>query len=298
MLNTMHKVLSDKKAIFLLIAPGLILFVFMICVPIIMSAYYGSTDWGGIGKYNFVGLSNYKEILFEDPVFWNSLRNALLLTAATLVIQHPIAVLLAIFLTHCGRYEKVFRTIFFIPAVISIVVTAKLWSGIFHPNYGLLNKFLEGIGLSMLKHDWLGDPHTAIWCIIVVVMWQGFGYALLLYYSGLQGIPKDLGEAAKIDGATHTQLYTRIMIPLLAPMMRVAIIIAVTTCLKQMETVFLMTNGGPANSTQFLGNYIYKVAFSSSLYGYGNAISVLFIVFCLILTVVLNKALKKDVGEF
>ncbi|MFF2910954.1 MULTISPECIES: carbohydrate ABC transporter permease [Bacillales] len=294
----MHRVLSDKKAIALLIAPGLFLFAFMICIPIFMSAYYGSTDWGGIGKYNFIGLDNYREILFHDKVFWTSLGNALLLTAATVFLQHPFAILLAIFLTHAGKYEKVFRTIFFIPAVISIVVTAKLWSSIFHPNYGLLNKLLDGIGLEALKHDWLGDPNTAIWCIIIVVMWQGFGYALLLYYSGLQGIPSDLSEAAKIDGANNFTLYTRIIIPLLSPMMRVAIIIAVTTCLKQMETVFLMTNGGPANSTQFLGNYLYKTAFSSSLYGYGNAISILFIIFCLVLTVVLNKVLKKDIGEF
>jgi len=129
-------------------------------------------------------------------------------------------------------------------------------------------------------------------------MWQGFGYALLLYYAGLQGIPEDLYEAAKLDGVNHVKLYMNIIIPLLAPMMRVAIILAVITCLKQMETVFLMTNGGPGESTQFLGNYVYKAAFSSSLYGYGNAISVLFVIFCLILTVILNKFLKKDVGEF
>lgn len=294
----MHKIISDKKTIFLLVAPGLLLFVFMICIPVLMSAYYGSTDWGGIGKYNFVGLDNYKEILLHDEVFWRSLRNALLLAAATVLLQHPVAILLAIFLQHCGKYEKLFRTIFFIPAVISIVVTAKLWAGIFHPNYGLFNKFLESVGLEALKHDWLGDSSTAIWAIMIVVMWQGFGYALLLYYAGLQGIPKDLHEAAKLDGATNAKLYLHVVLPLLMPMARVAIVIAVITCLKQMETVFLMTNGGPANSTQFLGNYLYKVAFSSSLYGYGNAISILFIVFCLVLTVILNKALKKDVGEF
>jgi raffinose/stachyose/melibiose transport system permease protein len=294
----LHQLMSDKKTIFLLVSPGFLLFLFMICLPIIMSIHYGTTDWKGIGGYHYVGIENYKQILFHDGVFWTSLRNALLLAGATVFIQHPVAILLAVLLTHCGKWEKLFRTVFFIPAVISIVVTAKLWSGIFHPNYGLLNKFINASGLSALKQDWLGNPDVAIWSIILVVMWQGFGYALLLYYAGLQGIPKDLIEAGKLDGATNFNLYTRIVLPLLTPMMRVAIVIAVITSLKQMETVYLMTNGGPGNSTQFLGNYLYKAAFSSSLYGYGNAISVLFVVFCLVLTILLNKTMKKDVGEF
>ncbi|RJE88794.1 sugar ABC transporter permease [Paenibacillus sp. 1011MAR3C5] len=294
----MHKLLSNRRTIFALVAPGLFLFVFMVCFPIIMSAYYGMTDWRGIGSYQFVGLDNYMKILFDDPVFWRSLMNALLLLAATLLLQHPIALLFSIFVTNAGRFEKLFRTIFFIPAVISIVVTSKMWVSVFHPNYGVLNKFLTAIGLENLKQDWLGDPNIAIWCVIFVIMWQGFGYALLLYYAGLQGIPKDLYEAAELDGAGRFKLYTKVVIPLLRPMVRVAVVIAVTACLKQMETIFLMTNGGPINTTQFVGNYLYKTAFTSSLYGYGNAISVIFVIVCLIITVVMNRAFKKDVGEF
>ncbi len=294
----MHKLMSNRITIFWLVAPGFLLFLFMVCFPIIMSGYYGTTNWTGIGAYEFVGFDNYTKILFHDGVFWRSLLNALLLLAATLLIQHPLALLFAIFVTHAGKFEKWFRAIFFIPAVISIVVTSKMWVSVFHPNFGMLNKLLEGVGLGTWKQDWLGDPQIAIWCVIVVVMWQGFGYALLLYYAGLQGIPKDLFEAAELDGAGRVNLYTRVIIPLLSPMVRVAVVIAVTACLKQMETVFLMTNGGPANTTQFIGNYLYKTAFSSSLYGYGNAISVVFVIICLIITLAMNKAFKKDVGEF
>ncbi|MCR8657206.1 carbohydrate ABC transporter permease [Paenibacillus endoradicis] len=294
----MHQVLSNKRTIFLLVVPGFLFFLFMVCIPIAMSVYYGMTDWRGIGAYQMVGFDNFINILTHDKVFWRSLWNAVLLVIATVALQHPIAILFAILLTHMGKWEKLFRVLFFIPAVISIVVTSKLWSAIYHPNFGLLNKVLESIGLASWKQEWLGNPDIAIWSLIITIMWQGFGYALLLYYAGLQGIPEDLYEAAKLDGANHVQLYMKIIIPLLAPMMRVAIILAVITCLKQMETVFLMTNGGPGESTQFLGNYVYKAAFSSSLYGYGNAISVLFVIFCLILTVIMNKFLKKDVGEF
>jgi len=294
----MHKLLSNKMTIFALVAPGMFLFLFMVCFPIAMSAYYGMTDWRGIGAYQFVGLDNYVQILTQDKVFWRSLLNALLLLAATLLIQHPIALLFSIFVTHSGRFEKLFRTVFFIPAVISIVVTSKMWVSVFHPNYGMLNKVLSAVGLESLKQDWLGDPKLAIWCVIFVIMWQGFGYALLLYYAGLQGIPKDLFEAAELDGAGRVKLYTKVVIPLLTPMVRVAVVIAVTACLKQMETIFLMTNGGPVNTTQFIGNYLYKTAFTSSLYGYGNAISVIFVIVCLIITVAMNRAFKKDVGEF
>ncbi|RIX60567.1 sugar ABC transporter permease [Paenibacillus nanensis] len=294
----MHKLLSNRMTIFVLVAPGLLLFLFMVCFPIAMSAYYGMTDWRGIGDYQFIGLDNYIEILTRDGVFWRSLLNALLLLAATLLIQHPIALLFSIFVTHAGRFEKLFRTVFFIPAVISIVVTSKMWVSVFHPNYGVLNKLLTAVGLESLKQDWLGDPSLAIWCVIFVIMWQGFGYALLLYYAGLQGIPKDLYEAAELDGAGRMKLYTKVVIPLLTPMVRVAVVIAVTACLKQMETIFLMTNGGPLNTTQFIGNYLYKTAFSSSLYGYGNAISVIFVIVCLIMTVMMNRVFKKDVGEF
>ncbi len=293
----MHKLMGNKKTIFLLVAPGFLLFLFMVFVPIVMSGYYGTTDWNGMSAYKFVGLDNYIHVI-NDEIFWRSLWHAVLLALATVLLQHPFAILIGILLTHTGRWEKVFRTIYFIPAVISVVVVAKLWQGIFQPSFGFLNKFLEAIGLDSLKHDWLGDPNTAIWAIIITVMWQGFGYAFLLYYAGLQSIPREIHEAGMIDGASSFTLYTKIIIPLLAPMMRVAITIAVITCLKQMETVFLMTGGGPFDSTQFLGNYLYKTAFTSSLYGYGNAISVLFVVICLIITVVLNKALKRDVGEY
>lgn len=294
----MNRLMSDKRTIFILVAPGFLILLSMIILPIAMSVYYGMTDWGGIGSFNFIGLENFKNIIFNDDVFKKSLLNALYLTVATILIQHPLAIFLSILITHCGRWEKVLRTVLFIPAIISVVVAAKLWASIYNPQYGLINNVLETIGLSALKQDWLGDPSFAIWAVIAVVMWQGFGYAFLLYYAGLKGVPDELFDAAKIDGAGHFQLYTRIVIPLLAPMMRVAIVIAVITCLKQMEVVFLMTNGGPGSSTQLLGNYLYQTAFSSGLYGYGNAISVVFVIIVLMITVVLNKVLTRDVGEY
>ena len=296
--EAMHKVMSDRRTIALLVLPGLLLFIGIVYFPVVMSAYYGMTDWQGFGTTHFVGLKNYTQILLRDSAFWRSLGHALLLAACTVFLQHPFAIFTAALLTHCTtRWEKIFRTIFFIPTVISVVVTAKMWAAVFSAE-GLVNKALAGVGLVAWKQDWLGNPKLAIWVIIFVVMWQGYGYALLLYYAGLQGIPKDVYEAAALDGAAGLRLYTRVVVPMLAPVMRIAVVVAIIACLKQMETVFLMTNGGPGNATQFLGNYLYTTAFSASLFGYGNAISVIFVIFCLVITVVLNRVMQRDVGEF
>ncbi|HWI62861.1 MAG TPA: sugar ABC transporter permease [Symbiobacteriaceae bacterium] len=294
----MHKVMSDRRTIALLVVPGLLLFLGIVYFPVGMSAYYGMTDWTGYEPPHFIGLTNYTQILFHDTAFWRSLGHALMLAAATVFLQHPFAIFTAVLLSHANRrWEKLFRTVFLIPMVISVVVTAKMWASVFSPE-GLVNKVLAGVGLAAWKQDWLGNPKLAIWVIIFVVMWQGFGYALLLYYAGLQGIPKDVYEAAQLDGADSWRLYTKVVVPMLAPVMRIAVVVAIIACLKQMETVFLMTNGGPGDATQFLGNYLYTKAFTASLYGYGNAISVIFVVVCVAITVVLNKAMHRDVGEF
>lgn len=294
----MHKVMSDRWTIALLVVPGLLLFLGIVYFPVVMSGYYGMTDWTGYGTARFIGLQNYAQILFHDAVFWSALGHALLLAASTVFLQHPFAIFTAVLLTHCtGRWEKIFRTVFLIPMVISVVVTAKMWAAVFSPE-GLVNKALVLLGLEGWKQDWLGNPKLAIWVIIFVVMWQGYGYALLLYYAGLQGIPKDVYEAAQLDGADSWRLYTKVVVPMLTPVMRIAVVVAIIACLKQMETVFLMTNGGPGNATQFLGTYLYNKAFTASLYGYGNAISVVFVVICLVITLVLNRAMHRDVGEF
>jgi raffinose/stachyose/melibiose transport system permease protein len=295
----MHKLLRDKKIISILILPGLSIFVFAVFLPIVLSAYYGMTSWSGIGKPEFVGLANFKELIFHDKVFWISLRNALLLAMGFVLIQHPLCLTVAIMLDHMGgKLEKVFRAIFFVPCVISVVVTSRMWVGIYDPQYGLLNKVLDLLHLGFLKQEWLGDPKLVLWSLLIIIMWQGFGWGMLIYYAGIKGIPEELYEAARIDGASGLSLYTKITIPLLQPIIRINVTLAVISALKQMETIYLTTNGGPGSSSQFLANYLYIKAFNSFEYGYGNAISLLFVVACLIATFLLNKLLKREAIEY
>ena len=295
----MDTLLKNKKTILLLVLPGLCIFVFAVILPIILSIYYGMTEWSGIGNPIFIGMANYKEIIFHDKTFWISLRNALILGLAFVFIQHPVCLLFAILLDRIGgKMERVFKTIFFIPCVISIVVTSKMWVSIYDPQYGILNKLLDVLHLSNLKQQWLGDPKFSLVSIIIILMWQGFGWGMLIYHAGLKSIPNQLYEAAKIDGAGGFKMFKKITYPLMKPIIRINVTLAIISALKQMETVYLTTNGGPGNSSQFLANYLYIKAFNSYEYGYGNAISVLFVIICLICMLCLNKILKSENYEY
>ncbi|HHW21583.1 MAG TPA: sugar ABC transporter permease [Clostridiaceae bacterium] len=282
-----------KSTIFMLVFPGLLVFSFAVLFPIVKSFFYGMTDWKGIGEYNFVGAENYKTVIFNDKVFRTSLLNAALLAAATVFIQHPIAMFYAIAVDKLkGRLETFFRAVFFIPCVISIVITSKMWVNLFNSSYGLVNKFLELVNLGFLKRDWLGNPNIALGSVIFVIMWQGFGYAFLIYYSGIKGVPDELYEASRIDGANAWQQFVKVTLPMLKPVIFVNISIAITASLKQMEPIFIMTNGGPGTKTQFVANYLYTQAFNAKKYGYANAISLVFVVICVIITIIVQKLFR------
>lgn len=283
----MQKLYSNKRVIFSLVAPGIIVFVVAILAPIILSVYYGFTDYSGIGTASFIGLENYK-LLMKDSVFWISLRNSFFLAVGFICIQHPLAMLVAVKLDQLqGKAEGIFRCIFFIPNVISVAVIAYLWKFIYNPNFGLITKVLNAFDYTG-QLNLLGTG-TAVWAVLVVLIWHGFGWGMLIYYTGVKNIDPVMYEAASIDGADAKTTFLKITLPLMKPVIQVNVTMAVISALKQMETVYLLTAGGPGNETQFMASYLYKQAFNSYKYGYGNAISVIFILICLVSTVVLNK---------
>ena len=282
-----------KGTIVMLVFPGLLIFSFAVLFPILKSIYYGMTDWKGIGEFNSIGFRNFRDVVLADKIFRTSLLNAALLALLTVFLQHPLAMFFAVAAGKVGgRLEPFFRAVFFIPCVISVVVTSKMWVNLFNSNYGLVNKLLELFKLEFLKRDWLGDPNIALFSVIYVIMWQGFGYAFLIYYSGIKGVPEELYEAVKMDGANSWQQFSRITLPLLKPVILVNVSIAITSSLKQMEPIFLMTNGGPGTKTQFVANYLYTQAFNAKKYGYANAISVIFVIVCLIITVAVQRIFR------
>jgi raffinose/stachyose/melibiose transport system permease protein len=294
---SMNKLWMEKRSIYLLITPGLLFIFGLILIPILIAVFLSFTNYDGV-DFQMIGLKNYIELFFKDAVFWHSLRNALFLGICFILLQHPLAVFLAIVTPYCGKWERPLRVIIFIPSIISTFVTSQMWVSLLSAQFGLVNRILASVGLTSWQQDWLGNSSIAIFSIIFVAMWQGFGYAYLLYYTGIKGIPADMHEAAIVDGASKMQYNIKVVLPLLMPVIRVNVILAIVAGFKQMETVFLMTSGGPANSTQFLGTYLYYKAFRDGLFGYGNAISVLFVLFCLTITLLMNRLLKRDVGEF
>lgn len=283
----MKKLYSNKLVIFSLVLPGVLIFLFAILAPICLSVYYGFTDYSGMGKAEFIGIDNYKNLL-KDEGFFLSIRNSLLLAIGFICIQHPIAIVVAAVLDKLqGKAEGIFRCIYFIPNVISVAVIAYLWKFIYNPDFGMLNNILKAFG-HQEKVNFL-SAENAIWSVLVVLIWHGFGWGMLIYYTGIKNIDPTLYEAAAIDGADRKNTFLRITLPLMKPIIQVNVTMAVISALKQMETVYLLTGGGPGNRTQFAANYLYQQAFKAFKYGYGNAIGVVFIIICLTATVCLNR---------
>ena len=286
----MKKLYSNKLVIFSLVLPGILVFIFAILAPICLSVYYGFTEYSGMGQAKWIGLENYKALM-HDSSFGRSLLNSLLLAIGFICIQHPIAILVAAVLDKlAGKAEGFFRCVYFIPNVISVAVIAYLWKFIYNPDFGLLNNILSAFGYHE-KVNWF-SPNMAIWSVLIVLIWHGFGWGMLIYYTGIKNIDPVLYEAAAIDGASWSTTFLRITLPLMKPVIQINVTMAIISALKQMETVYLLTNGGPGDATQFAANYLYQQAFKAFKYGYGNAIGVVFIIICILTTVVLNTLFR------
>lgn len=283
----------SRAAIAGLMVPGLAVLAFSVVVPLGFSVYFSFTDSAGFGDYQNVGLDNYRTILTDDPVFWRSLRNVVLLIAATIFVQNPIAFVLAAVLSRLSaRMSRILRTVYFVPAVLSLVIVAKLWVDVFNPTYGVLDKLLRAVGLDAIAVSWLSNPHTAIGAVIWIIVWQGFGWALLFYYAALMTVPRELEDAARVDGATGLALYRHVIIPYIAPVIATVIVNDVISSMKQMELIYLTTAGGPGQLTQFLGVYLYQKAFVTGEYGYGNALSVVFVAVSIALSAVVLRGMR------
>jgi raffinose/stachyose/melibiose transport system permease protein len=294
----MANLFSNKKTIAVLVLPGLLIMLFAIAVPLVISLALSFVQWAGFGTMKFVGFSNYTRLI-KDDIFWRSLYNVLLLIVITIGIQNVFAFFVASLLTKLKeRYSQFLRTVYFIPATLSLVVVTKLWVNIFHPSYGAFNKLLGIFSSAPVEIAWLANTKTAIWAVIWIMIWQGFGWALLFFYGALMTVPKELEEAALVDGATKPQVYAHVILPYMLPVIQSIIIIDVISSLKQMEMVYLSTEGGPGSTTQFLAQYLYQRAFKYSEYGYGNAISVLFVLAAVIITLLIQRIFKKSIEDF
>lgn len=256
---------------YIFVLPAVLIFVIFYVIPFIWVFQLGLYDWDGILPTKiFVGLDNFKEIL-TDKIWWQSMWNAGYITMIALTLQNAVAFLLAWACDREIRLKNFYRVIFFIPPVLSEVVVGLVWQWILDGNYGLLNHWLVHLGLPNLARNWLSDPNTALTTVAIVHSWKGFGWGFLIFLAGLQTIPRELYEAARVDGANAWHSFKNVTIPLMIP---VAVLVAILTILGTMQAFVLiiaMTGGGPAYHTQVPVLRILASMRGSSRFGYACA---------------------------
>ncbi|WP_127534321.1 carbohydrate ABC transporter permease [Paenibacillus kobensis] len=262
--------------------PALLLFVTFVILPILWSAYYGFYDWKGIGKATYIGFDNYAEVI-QDPVFWKSLQNNMLIVAASVFGQVPIALVLALLLMKGSRLHTFIRSAVFMPMVLSSVVVGIIWGYIYHPEIGVLNFVLDSIGLGSWKQQWLSDPDVSMYSIMVPIIWNYIGPYLIMFIAALNNIGSDMDDAAKIDGAEGSRKLFSVTLPLIWDTIKVAVVLCISGSLKAFDLIYVMTGGGPAHSTELLASYMYNNTFSIYRYGYGSAVSTTIIIVSLLL---------------
>lgn len=288
----MERALRNKKAICFFVLPALIWFCAISLFPVFQSAGYSLLDWDGITQAKFVGFSNYI-MMFQEPEFFQAVSNSILLAAASVFIQLPIAMVLALILAGGVRGENFYRNVFFVPVIISGTIIANLWMKIYHPSYGLLNEGLAALGLQSLQREWLGSEATALLACFVPMVWQYIGYHMLLFYSAAKSISPEIIEAAEVDGASKFQIAKSIIIPMIVPMIKACVIFAVIGSLKSFDMIYILTGGGPVNASQVPSLMMYKKIFISNEYGYASAIAMFIIIECLIFTGMIQKIFSK-----
>ena len=250
--------------------PLLAMYLIFSFTPLIKTFFYSVTDWSGYGDYNFVGFDNFIKV-FNDKVFWTSLLNNVKFFFVGGIFVFGLALVCAAMITQSKLKEsKYYRIILYMPNIISGVIIAVLWKFIFSPNFGLLNNFMTLLGLE--PQNWLGQKDTAFTCLMIVWVWSGFGYYMLLMIAGIEGIPTTFLEAAEIDGATGIQRFIHIVLPMVINMVRTCMVFFPMNAFTGIYVlVKFMTDGGPANSTQVIISYIYQTAFTKSRFGLSAA---------------------------
>ncbi|MFK7696683.1 carbohydrate ABC transporter permease [Paenibacillus sp. HJGM_3] len=275
------------------LTPALLLYVFFVIVPIFWSAYYGFFDWKGIGAAKFIGLDNYKEVL-QDSIFWGAFKNNMLVVAASVFGQVPIAMILALLLTRTSWFQRAVRASVFMPMVLSSVVVGIIWGYIYHPQIGILNFVLDTVGLDMLKKAWLSDPSVSMYALMVPIIWNYIGPYLIIFIAALQNISPEINDAALIDGVKPVRKLFTITLPMIWDTIKVVIVLCISGSLKAFDLIYVMTGGGPAHSTELLASYMYNSTFNVYRFGYGSAVSTAIIILSLILIAGSQFLMKRD----
>ncbi|UOF89085.1 sugar ABC transporter permease [Fodinisporobacter ferrooxydans] len=290
--------MRTKKSIYLFLVPGGLLFLIFFVVPTLYGLSLSFTNWDGLSsKVPFAGFSNYTHLFTDDTMFHGAVGNTLKFVVMVVILQSFFSLLFAIFLLRNTKTNIFLRTLYFFPTILASVSVAFIWTFIYDPNIGILNTLLKDFGLSSLQHSWLGDPHIAIYCLGIVEIWAHTGQLLIIYLAGLQQIPVELYEVAKIEGATRWQTFRKVTWPLLTPATTMVVAYTTIQSFRAFDLVYAMTDGGPNNSTEILATYIYHQAFQYNHVGYASAVSMVFMIVIAIITMLQFGILRLQSGS-
>ncbi|MDT3417845.1 raffinose/stachyose/melibiose transport system permease protein [Brevibacillus aydinogluensis] len=273
----------SKHLVHLFLLPALVIYVWFQVYPIFSAFLNSFYEWNGLKRGAFIGLENFVRLFTESPfkeMFFRGFGHNVIFFVGTIVAKLAVAFLLALIINSRIRGKEFFKTVLFLPKLLSVIVVGFLFSLILNPTYGALNTLLKHVGLEEWARPWLGDPDTALYAIILVNSWYGLGFAVLIFLAGLQAIPAEIYDAAKIDGASGLTMLLRITLPLAMPSIMVMTILTFIGSFETFELIFAMqgSQGGPYYSTDVLATYFYRLAFGSveggESIGLGSALAV------------------------
>jgi raffinose/stachyose/melibiose transport system permease protein len=297
---TVRKSGKNDLPVWAMLFPALLLFVLVSVYPFLWLLRNVLYDYNGFVRY-FIGADNFRRLLSDD-VYWWSVVHTVEYSALKLAFIIPLSLVIAVLLNGTVSGKTVFRTVFFVPTVVSAAVASLIFYFIFSPYNGILNGILGALGVTNAKIDWLGNRLLVMPSIIFVAVWGGFGNYMVLFLSGLQGIPQEVYESGTMDGASRFQKFRFITLPMLGPIMKVILMLAITTALKDYESIMVLTGGGPVGRSQVMFLYVYQLMFGnensagSVQIGYGSVAGIMSSVFVAVIAILyLRLSRKMDV---
>jgi multiple sugar transport system permease protein/raffinose/stachyose/melibiose transport system permease protein len=273
--------------------PAFLLFTGFVIFPAVSSFYYSLTSWDGLNKtMEFIGLRNYAD-MFRDKRFYNAFKNTIILTVALTLLENVTALGLALLVDRVKVAKTVFRSVFYIPVLLSGIVSGYIWVALLNYTFGVVNHVLGDLGLKFLMIDWLGNPRFTLGTVIAVMVWKSSGYYMIIYLAGIANIPKDLLEASSIDGASGWAQLRKIVLPLLAGTFTINLTLSLINGLRVFDQIVAMTSGGPGFATETFTYQIYSVAFAEGRQGYGTALAIILFAVTLVFATLQNIVLRR-----
>lgn len=295
------KVEKDQRAtVAFFLVPGLIIYVYFFALPVFQSVWESMFYWKGLrgaGNREFVGLQNYVFLFTQDLYFWKAFSNTVFLMVVNLLLQIPLAFVMAMIVNSGIRGSKIFNFAFFMPYVFSATSVALMWRFLYHPN-GFVNQFLTLVGLESVTTAWLANPATNMGAIAIVGVWQGAGISMILLGAGLAGIPAEVLESCKLEGATQLQTVTRVIIPMMWPVFTTVSILVLIGSVKSFDIIWVLTRGGPFHSTEVLTTWMYQQGLVLNEPARGATLASFIFIFTLLLNLIVRIVTRRENVEY